>query len=94
MVFVIVQVIFIGRKQNAVLFLYLIILVYHGAKFDCCLVPKNGINQKCEKSNECDEAKNLLCKDGLCQCKDASLYWNEKSVSCCMVSIHFKLKLI
>ena len=87
-VFAIVQAISIGRKQNAVIldpnfrlyyisWLNLITFNY--------LVPKNGINQKCEKNNECDESKNLLCKDGICQCKDASLYWNEKSISCCMV---------
>ena len=46
------------------------------------LVQANGFNQKCASNEECDKTKGLVCKDNICQCKDASLYWNEKAVSC------------
>ena len=62
---------------------------YIGFFFKYCnwfymLIEKaNSQNQKCLSDEECDATKNLVCKDGLCQCKDASLYWNEESASCC-----------
>lgn len=45
-------------------------------------VNANGFNQRCTGNEECDKSRNLMCKEGICQCKDLSLYWNEKSSSC------------
>lgn len=46
------------------------------------LVQTFGFNQRCNASSECDTTKSLVCKDGICQCKDSSLYWNQKVESC------------
>ena len=45
-------------------------------------VQSNSLNQKCASNDECDKTKNLICKDGVCICKDANFYWNEKAASC------------
>ena len=45
-------------------------------------VQAKANNHKCVSNDECNSAKNLLCKDGQCQCKEAVLYWNVKADSC------------
>ena len=43
----------------------------------------NANNQKCASAEECDKTKGLTCgKGGVCQCKDNTVYWNEKQTSC------------
>ena len=42
----------------------------------------NSLNQKCSSVAECDQTKNLTCKDGMCQCNHANLFWNEKLAQC------------
>lgn len=66
--------IILAMKSKLLLLLFLILFL---------LVAANGFNQKCAASEECDKSKNLVCRDGVCQCKDASIYWNERSAFCC-----------
>lgn len=48
------------------------------------IVQANSFNQKCAKTEECDQTKSLDCdaKKAVCICKETSLYWNEKQESC------------
>jgi hypothetical protein len=46
------------------------------------LVQAHVFSQKCASSEECDGTKNLICKEGVCECKENILFWNEKSTSC------------
>ena len=45
-------------------------------------VQSNVFSQKCASNEECDGTKNLACKDGVCECKETTLFWNEKSANC------------
>ena len=53
-------------------------------KIFCYIVQANSFNQKCAKTEECDQTKSLDCdaKKAVCICKETSLYWNEKQESC------------
>ena len=73
----------IGKNRNAVkfkLFSTFCQLIFFFIVF--FKVVGHSFNQKCATSDECDKTKNLMCKDGICQCKDNSLYWNEKFSLC------------
>lgn len=50
--------------------------------FKKLLVIASGFNQRCSGNEECDKSKNLVCIGGICQCKDLSIYWNERLASC------------
>lgn len=50
--------------------------------FCLLLVEANLVNQQCAGNSECDNTKNLICKDGICVCKDNTLYWNDKTFTC------------
>lgn len=79
--------------QNAVIYLYVFIFKNRLTKIDdtICKVNANGYNQKCAGNDECDKSRNLICKDGVCQCRETSLYWNERSSTCGIV---FKSQII
>ena len=46
------------------------------------IVQANVNGQKCESNEQCDGTKSLACKEGVCECKENTLFWNEKSASC------------
>ena len=59
------------------------------------LVLVSGYNQKCSSNEECDKSKNLVCgSNGVCQCRDASLNWDDKSSSCSNLSIYQNIFLL
>ena len=46
------------------------------------LVQAHVNSEKCASNEECDGTKNLACKEGVCECKENTLFWNEKSANC------------
>ena len=75
------------KNHNAVLLLSLLtkIIFYTIIRFSYILihlVQAHVFSQKCASSEECDGTKNLICKEGVCECKENTLFWNEKSTSC------------
>lgn len=98
-VFVSVVKTLIGRNRNAVRYynilnmqLYRFFII-----FNWNFKAQAKINkEKCAAVEECDGTKNLTCKEGVCECLNVNLYWNEKDAKCGKMSIIFQslLKLL